>query len=218
MVTITTASNPVTYPYFYNWEIEIPNPCPRTPARVITTSGNVTAGFSADQTTVDLGYNATVEFTDMSTGATGWLWDFGDGNTSTDQNPSNQYYYAGNYTITLIASGPDSCMAYALQEIVVEGTYPYNVGVEDALAKAGKTSVFPNPGSGLFYIDFDLKQQTRVTLVVYDQLGREVVSMPEKQILKDRIPLDLHQAENGIYYVHFLVDGETAVRKLIKNR
>jgi len=42
-----------------------------------------------------------VNFTDLSTGnITTWSWAFGDGNTSTEQNPSHTYY-AGTYNVTL---------------------------------------------------------------------------------------------------------------------
>ena len=47
----------------------------------------------------------TVSFTDMSTGSTtAWSWDFGDGPTSTDQNPVHTYTSTGAYTVTLTAS------------------------------------------------------------------------------------------------------------------
>jgi len=47
----------------------------------------------------------TVEFTDQSTNApTSWTWDFGDGVTSTDQNPDHDYETAGTYTVTLTTS------------------------------------------------------------------------------------------------------------------
>ncbi|HUJ72956.1 MAG TPA: PKD domain-containing protein, partial [Verrucomicrobiae bacterium] len=47
-----------------------------------------------------------VSFTDYSTGSvTGWAWAFGDGNTSTNQNPSNLYVNPGVYTVQLIVSG-----------------------------------------------------------------------------------------------------------------
>jgi len=47
----------------------------------------------------------TVNFTDQSTGSpTGWSWTFGDGGTSTAQNPSHQYTSAGTYTVALTAS------------------------------------------------------------------------------------------------------------------
>jgi len=59
-----------------------------------------TAGFGAHPTSgvVPL----TVQFTDQSKGEiTHWAWDFGDGNTSTVQNPSHTYETLGNYTVSL---------------------------------------------------------------------------------------------------------------------
>jgi PKD repeat protein len=44
----------------------------------------------------------TVHFTDMSTGSpVSWDWDFGDGTTSTQQNPSHTYPAVGTYTVKL---------------------------------------------------------------------------------------------------------------------
>jgi len=45
----------------------------------------------------------TVQFIDKSTGnVTSWAWDFGDHQTSTEQNPNHTYTTNGNYTVTLI--------------------------------------------------------------------------------------------------------------------
>src|SRR6266536_1094496 len=62
-----------------------------------------TASFSAAPTsgTAPL----TVQFTDTSTGGpTAWAWDFGDGSSSTAQNPSHSYATAGTFTVALTAS------------------------------------------------------------------------------------------------------------------
>lgn len=49
----------------------------------------------------------TVQFTSNSTGSiTGYLWDFGDGTTSTAQNPSHEYGQVGVYPVTLTTTGP----------------------------------------------------------------------------------------------------------------
>jgi len=49
----------------------------------------------------------TVQFTDESIGdISGWSWDFGDGGTSAEQNPSHQYTTVGTYTVTLTVTGP----------------------------------------------------------------------------------------------------------------
>lgn len=45
-----------------------------------------------------------VSFFDQSINANGWFWDFGDGNTSTLQNPMHTYTTVGNYTITLVVT------------------------------------------------------------------------------------------------------------------
>ena len=61
-----------------------------------------TANFSAPATA---GINTSVQFTDASTGApTSWFWTFGDGASSTAQNPTHLYGAAGIYTVTLTAS------------------------------------------------------------------------------------------------------------------
>lgn len=47
----------------------------------------------------------TVQFTNYSTDATTYMWDFGDGNTSTEENPLHVYAESGNYIITFTATG-----------------------------------------------------------------------------------------------------------------
>jgi PKD repeat protein len=47
----------------------------------------------------------TVSFTNLSSGATSYLWDFGDGHASTAQHPVNVYANPGSYTVTLTAIG-----------------------------------------------------------------------------------------------------------------
>jgi serine protease len=64
-----------------------------------------TANFSGSPTSGEV--PLTVNFTDLSTGATSWSWDFGDEGTSSQQNPSHQYTEAGTYTVTLTAT--NSC-------------------------------------------------------------------------------------------------------------
>lgn len=58
------------------------------------------AAISADATSIPFG--TAVQFTDESTeNPGGWQWDFGDGNTSNEQNPSHVYNQTGTFDVTL---------------------------------------------------------------------------------------------------------------------
>ena len=59
--------------------------------------------------------SACINFLDLSTigsgSVTGWAWDFGDGNTSSVQNPANCYAQDGAYPVTLTATSDQGCVA-----------------------------------------------------------------------------------------------------------
>ena len=74
-----------------------------------------------------------VQFTNLSVGE--WesiIWDFGDGNTSTNENPTHTYTAGGVYTVTLYLQGIDGdsekirydyiTVTCAIQKVVDEGT------------------------------------------------------------------------------------------------
>ena len=54
-------------------------------------------------------FPAGVTFTNTSTNADTYLWDFGDGTTSTEANPVHYYQKKGNYTVTLTATNQGTC-------------------------------------------------------------------------------------------------------------
>ncbi len=74
-----------------------------------------TSAFSSDKQTACT-LPLTVQFTNASTNATKYTWDFGDGGTSTDKDPSHVYTKAGTYTVKLTSSG-GSCAGATDDEI-----------------------------------------------------------------------------------------------------
>jgi len=74
----------------------------------------------------------SITFTDLSGimpngPATAWVWDFGDGGTSTEQNPGHTYIAPGGYTVTLtatIAGSPvtttkDGCITISFSDVAI---------------------------------------------------------------------------------------------------
>lgn len=83
----------------------------------IVVHGAPQADFSAAVTTGIVPKN--IVFIDHSTGdITSWFWDFGDGNTSTERNPSHTYLQSGHYTVTLTVTGPTGSNTQIKQDFI----------------------------------------------------------------------------------------------------
>ena len=94
-------------------------------------------------------YPLAVQFTDQSIAGSGsitsWQWDFGDGNSSTLQNPSHVYTSSGNFNVTLQVHN-----TYGCQNSIVKTSYIFiNNGVY-----ADFTNSIPNSCSAPVTIDF----------------------------------------------------------------
>jgi PKD repeat protein len=89
-------------------------------ATVIVNDLDPAAAFSYSPASPVVG--EAVSFTDASTsydGITSWLWNFGDGNTSTQQNPDHPYQNAGTYTVSLTVTEADADSDTTSQSITV---------------------------------------------------------------------------------------------------
>jgi len=96
------------------WNTSSPGPAPKPPAPGPAPAPkppapgpqSLKAEFTAEPTSGPK--NSTVQFTNQSTGSiNSWLWDFGDGATSIDPNPSHIYKDARTYTVSLTVNGPN---------------------------------------------------------------------------------------------------------------
>jgi len=81
------------------------------------------ADFSADPLVGDP--PLTVSFRDMSYGKIGnWLWSFGDGTTSTLQNPVHTYFVPNTYTVSLLVSNSYGSNRKTAENYVTIGSPP----------------------------------------------------------------------------------------------
>jgi PKD repeat protein len=84
-----------------------------------------------------------VYFENHSKGMTNsWLWDFGDGVTSTQRSPSHQYLDPGQYTVSLISANPAAADTLVKLELIwIYGYGPINWS---PLALVDNSFAFPN--------------------------------------------------------------------------
>ncbi|HJM16426.1 MAG TPA: PKD domain-containing protein, partial [Flavobacteriales bacterium] len=86
----------------------------------IKTTGPPTADFTVDRIVSCAG--ETITFTDLSSSSAvinNWVWDFGDGGSSTTQNPTYQYNLTGNFDVTLI-TGEGICTDTLIKNYYIE--------------------------------------------------------------------------------------------------
>lgn len=115
---------------------------------IIKIHPSLQADFTADKTTLcDL--PGVVNFSNTSSGA-GTLtyeWDFGDGNTSKDKNPSHTYTKKGIYTVKLTVKSSEGCTNPAVKnDYINAGNFNSDIQVP-ALICEGANTVFTNSAS-----------------------------------------------------------------------
>ncbi|PWT99543.1 MAG: hypothetical protein C5B52_10480 [Bacteroidetes bacterium] len=92
-----------------------------------------------------------VQFTDMSTvctgSITGWSWDFGDGNTSTAQNPLHNYAAGGTYTVSLTVTPSSGLPSTTSKSITISGGTGISVNLGNDTAICLGTSITLDAGN-----------------------------------------------------------------------
>ncbi|MCB9230549.1 MAG: lamin tail domain-containing protein [Bacteroidia bacterium] len=147
------------------------------------------------------------QFTDGSTGATAWEWDFGDGSTSVTQNPLHQYTNFGTYTVTLIAS--NTCSS---------DTATFTVDIIDALDESAfATSIiaFPNPASQQVKVKLSAKLAGSGQLILHDLSGK-VIRTREIRLQMGEQVLDfgLQGISAGCYLLEISVEGQSYTTRI----
>lgn len=103
--------------------IQAPENLFANPLTIQVTAQPLVANFTASPTTLCIGNS--VNFSDLTTGSpTGWSWNFGDGNSSTSQNPSHTYNTAGTYTVSLTVTNATSSDSYSINSYITVNALP----------------------------------------------------------------------------------------------
>ncbi len=186
-------------------------------------SGGCHANFLIEPHPTNAGVYYGFNFSNMyDTTNYSYLWDFGDGTTSTLPYPSHTYSSVGTYNVCMTvsnSSGPGCSMTTcdSLNVIVKSGTtltfinpYATNSIFEKEVKKL---AIFPNPNQGEFTIELSSHQDKNSTLSIIDLQGRSIYSETH-QINKgeNQISINLNNKQAGIYFIKL---DEQLVEKII---
>ena len=149
-----------------------------------------------------------VTFTNQSSNAANYIWDFGDpasgsNNTSNQPNPSHTFNLKGNYSVKLQSRSIDGCAKDTIYSsyIKVDG-----VGINEKELKPKLIIIYPNPTRDAILVtgyEGLLIKEKSLMFAIYNVLSEEVV----KGFLTDKeAKIKLSGLPSGLYYLK--ISGE----------
>lgn len=165
----------------------------------------VTVGLTASDTTITMGDMVTLTAT--ATNATGYNWNFGDGN-SIAGSTSQQHTYAlpGNYTAIITASN-DSCSKADSVVIHVADT---TTGINNHTAS---TLTIYGQGERVV-VQFNNWGGNKADIFMYNTLGQRVESLTGVSAIKGRQELNVAGIKPGYYLIQVASDGKIQSQKI----
>ena len=153
--------------------------------------------FTAEKT-----YTA-VEFKNQSTGAVSYLWNFGDGQTSTEENPIHIYKSIGTYTATLTAYAECDTLS---KSMVLDFR---SIGLEEVLEAV---SLYPNPVSNVLTLSFITPVDVIIRIFSADGHLTGLYKMDEAK----ETAIDMTNYPAGMYLLQIVSKDNTTTRKFVK--
>ena len=158
----------------------------------ISLNSSPLANFETDEFEFSIS-NEPTEFTDLSidNNIISWSWDFGDGNNSNQQNPTNQYLQPGVYFVTLEVVDIFGCSDVITKELrVLQDYYSYTPNIFTP-NNDGMNDIF---SPSFMNIDYE-----SYSLTIFDRWGNELFKTDKyeegwngKQINGEMLPSDIY--------------------------
>jgi hypothetical protein len=163
--------------------------CIATSTTVITVVPSPIANFNYSQN------GASVTMINSSVNATSYSWSFGDGGTSSEENPTHTYVTNGNFVITLIATGNNAlCNPDTI-------TVPISLSVGiGAIEGMDMVQLYPNPTNGIVNLSLNSLNSQSFEVRITDATGRLIATDATTNFLGtfNRV-YDLSDKAKGVY-------------------
>jgi PKD repeat protein len=165
-------------------------------------------------TTVGLGQNAF--FNNTSTNASSYFWNFGNGQTSTDQNPWTTYNQVGTFEVMLIASNPgcENDTTYTSIQVI-------DASDIDEFNGISSLSIYPNPNDGNFMLNVTLNKATSMQISLFDITGKLVQQLFNETLVAGQHQLDMTtttiKIAQGVYHLVIQTENGMISKKLVIN-
>ncbi len=161
----------------------------------------------------------TVRFSDNSIGfISDWHWDFGDGQTSTEQNPIYTYESADTFNVSLTVVGHSYSDTKTREDyIIITNPNFITEQTSDNLKSFMLFQNFPNPFNQTTTIDFTLPYESNLDLSIYNVSGRLVETLINENRMAGyySVKWDASELPSGVYVYKIKTNSYSEVRKCL---
>lgn len=147
----------------------------------------------------------TVFFNCDSRCADEYLWDFGDGSTSTDKETFHIYQENGTYTITLTVFNEYGSRSGSLDY----NYYWLNESDEDVISQ--NIQIFPNPANSILTVK-GLSLEKNTDVKIYDMSGNLAYI---SQVTNEEMAIDTHDFKQGMHFVYIVSGNLSIIKKVL---
>ena len=174
-----------------------------------------------------------IQFLDLSytlTPVQSWSWDFGDGTTSTEQNPFHEYSQPGTYVVSLTIVA-DSCNSVISFELDTEN--PWNFSNDGNVAQLGVSGgsvavkepkrvfeaakLFPNPAQQEISVAFNSPKDCAYELRVTDISGKTLLNSQQTATIGlNAARLNISNLTSGMYFAEIRSADSVQTIKFVK--
>lgn len=181
--------------------------CTDTASQVVNVWANPSAAPTGES---NLNGNGTIAFKANATGANRFQWFFGDGGSSTQENPIYRYPTNALHRVTLHVWSAEGCTQKYDLSVRVQAT-----SVNTVLA--GSIKAYPNPTTGLVTIDAGNADTKNWNVTVSNIIGKMVMK-PENSFENGKMDINLAGLAQGVYMVNIEAGSETITLKITLTR
>jgi gliding motility-associated-like protein len=175
--------------------------CADTLIQTITVPEKPKAGFYYN-TTNGLNIGAVFNFIDTSANASGYSWTFGDGHTSTLQDPSNTYFSNGNFVVTQYVYGALGCVDSVSVLLTINTvTNEINNLIPNAISPNGDGK------NDVWKLNFIQLMYPNATVEVYNQWGQQIFQSTGYTVPWNALYQGERVSDGTYYYIINLNNG-----------
>jgi PKD repeat protein len=152
--------------------------------------------------------SAEVLFTNNSSNASSFAWDFGDGSSISDSiSPVHEYNTAGMYLVNLIASDTLGCSASFSKIITVETDLSTGITANEDQTEM---QIFQHDGD--LQINIQGLNSSKMIIGVYNSAGQQVANYSSEN--SDSFSGSVQLNTSGMYIVHTLIGNKLQSKQI----